>query len=346
MSIIRTAILGYGRSGSTLHADPLQRECERFKVQAVCDISPEARAAGAARFACAGYDDYLEMLRREPLDLVVIVTRSDQHAEMACACLQAGLAVLVTKPWAVNAEEAERMMAAARAGGGPLLPWLPARWGCDLRFLQKHVAEGTIGKVFMIRRSEYSFARRCDWQTCRRHGGGYLLNWGPHIIDQALQLAAEPASTVYGQMRQIINPGDVEDDFHATLVTASGLVLNGEFSIAARGLPNWVVQGDRGTIFIHAGNAEIHQARFADSATAANYGTPATMEITRCNLEEAGSPFGTNRFGDAFEIYPAIARALNGEEPYPATPESALQLTRTLDAVRLSAAENRVVSLD
>src|SRR5450759_1885253 len=111
MSIIRTAILGYGRSGSTLHAGPIEKN-KAFHLTAVCDVDAAARQTAVARFGCRPYDDYRRMLKEEPLDLVVIVTRSDQHCPMACDCLAEGVNVLVTKPWAVNADEAQRMIRA------------------------------------------------------------------------------------------------------------------------------------------------------------------------------------------------------------------------------------------
>lgn len=73
---------------------------------------------------------------------------------MAYDCLEAGKNVLVTKPWALNINEAEQMIYAAKKSGKLLMPWLPARWGCDLLRLKELVQSGIIGKVFQIRRSE------------------------------------------------------------------------------------------------------------------------------------------------------------------------------------------------
>ena len=67
---IKTAILGYGRSGSTLHADPIEK-LPYFELTAVCDIDPKAKKKASNRFKCRIYDDYLEMLQKETLDLVV-----------------------------------------------------------------------------------------------------------------------------------------------------------------------------------------------------------------------------------------------------------------------------------
>jgi len=132
MKKIRTAILGYGRSGSTLHAGPIEK-LDEFEMTAVCDIDPERQKQASGRFGCQIYSDYHKMLQNEELDLVCIITRSDQHCRMSCDCLKAGVNVLVTKPWAANGREAERMVSAANKSGKKLLPWLPARWGTDLK---------------------------------------------------------------------------------------------------------------------------------------------------------------------------------------------------------------------
>ncbi|MDZ4198322.1 MAG: Gfo/Idh/MocA family oxidoreductase [Kiritimatiellia bacterium] len=342
---IRTAILGYGRSGSTLHADPLEKLKDDFTVTAVCDIDPEALKKADARFHCALYDDYSQMLKREKLDLVVIVTRSHQHCEMTCDVLRAGVPVLVTKPWALNAGEADRMISAARKSGTMLLPWLPARWGCDLVRLKEWVASGIIGKVFMVRRREFNFGVRNDWQTLKEFGGGYLLNWGPHIVDQPVQLIGEPIQTAYGQLRQTINPGDAEDVFLAVLTTASGVILTCEYTTAADKLPNWVIQGDRGTIFVKEKTVEIHQMKLPDEINATEYSNKAKLGVTTEDLDGDHRITMGNRYGDSCVIYPEIAKAIRGEAPFPVTPASALELTKILDAIRESDKRKQVVTL-
>ena len=49
---------------------------------------------------------------------------------------------------------------------------------------------------WLVRRVVTSFGTRCDWQTERRYGGGYLLNWGPHIVDPPLLLDGSRVHTV------------------------------------------------------------------------------------------------------------------------------------------------------
>lgn len=335
--MIRTAILGYGRNGSTMHAGPLERYND-FDVVAVCDIDPSARAHAHERFGCPVYDDYHEMLARIKPEFTVIVTRSHQHAQMAIDCMKAGSNVLVTKPWATNAFDAQRMMAVSEATGRKLLPWLPARCGSDLRAIKDILARGDIGRVFEIRRSECTFGLRSDWQTLSRCGGGYLLNWGPHLVDQPLQLTGAPVTRVYGNLRQIINPGDVEDNVRVICHTEDGVTVVSEFLIAAGDYPNWVVQGDRGTIYVHGDQMTIYQVRLPDMIDSGGYRSDVVQSHYTTQITG-------NRFGDEYEIYPIIARVLRGEAAYFATPENALMLSRILDAARMSSRSGQEVLL-
>lgn len=336
---IRTAILGYGRSGSTMHAGAIEG-CEAFEMTAVCDIDPQRREQAAERFGCPVYEDRHEMLRQEELDLVCVITRSDQHAAMACDCLEAGVNVLVTKPWAANEAEAQSMIAAAGRSGKLLLPWLPARWGCDLRRLKELVSGGAIGKPFLVRRVVNSFATRNDWQTERAHAGGYLLNWGAHIVDPPVQLLGQPVQSVYGCMRQLINPGDAEDLFMAVMTLADGSLVQAEYTISVQEMPTWVVQGDGGTITVRGMDMVVH------SSTPQRPGDPTRFET----MQSAGTTvleerLEGNPYGDEHEIYRELARAVRAETEPPVSPADALALTRVFDAIRLSSDENRVVTL-
>jgi scyllo-inositol 2-dehydrogenase (NADP+) len=341
---IKTAILGYGRSGSTLHADPIEALLD-YEMTAVCDIDPEAKKEAQDRFQCRIYDDYKKMVSMESLDLVVIVTRSSQHCRMTCDCLRAGKNVLVTKPWGINAEEAKEMISASRESGQMLLPWLPARWGSDLLRLREIIASGAIGQIFQIRRSEVSFGLRCDWQTEKVFGGGYLLNWGPHLIDQPVQLIGKQIKSVYGELKQIINKGDVEDVFSAIMKTEDNVTIISEYSVGAGIFPNWVIQGDRGTIFVNETDIEIYKANLPEVIDETAYKNPVEINRIKDVVNSTNRITLGNRYGDPFVIYPHIARVIRGEEPYMVSLESALNLSIQLDAVRKSHLTGQVVHL-
>ena len=339
MTKIRAAILGYGRSGSSLHANPIEQN-EDIDLVAVCDIDSDRRKQASDRFGCPAYDNYPLMLKREELDLVVVVTRSDQHCQMVCDCLAAGVNVLVTKPWAVNAGEAERMVAAEAASGKVLFPWLPARWGADLIRLKELVSDGAIGRPFIIRRAVCSFATRKDWQTERRYGGGYLLNWGSHIIDPPVLLMNGRVESVYGRLKQTINPGDGEDLFMALMNLEDGTLVQAEYSVSVESLPNWFIQGDRGTIVVRNQKMTIHKATLPEPGDPTRFTTMKATDQKAIEETIEGAVYG-----DEHQIYREVVQALRGEREFPVKPADALEISRIFDAVRLSHEENRVVHL-
>lgn len=339
MDKIRTAILGYGRSGSTMHAGAIEKN-DAFEMVAVCDIDAARRDEAHQRFGCPAYDNYHEMLEKEDLDLVCVITRSAQHCQMTCDCLDAGVDVLVTKPWAVDAGEAKQMMAAAERSGRRLLPWLPSRWGSDFRRLRELLDEGVAGNVFLVRRAVSMFATRSDWQMESQHGGGYLLNWGPHIVDPPVLLMGGRVTSVYAWMKLTINPGDTEDVFFALLKLAGGAVVQVEHTVSVEPLPNWFIQGDRGTIVVHGTHIKVCKQTPAQPTDPTKCKTMASQEEEVFEEDVADTVYG-----DEVAIYGEIGHALLTGEPFAVSPVDAFEVTKLLDAIRTSSKENRVVQL-
>ena len=323
-----------------MHAGAIEKNSD-FELVAVCDIDPERLKQAKARFPDAAlYDDHRAMLRREQLDLVCIVTRSDQHATMTCHTLKAGVNTLVTKPWALRQREALRMINAAKESGKLLLPWLPARWGCDLRRLRQLVQSNVIGRVFLVRRAVCSFGSRADWQTERRYGGGYLLNWGPHIVDTATLLAGGKAISAYAHLNRVINPGDAEDMFLGLITMDNGCLVQADYAVATQELPNWFIQGDRGTIVVKGANIRIHSSEPAAPANPTQF---YTMKAAKENVME--ETLNGALYGDEHEVYEEAAQALRGEKAFAVSPDDALQLTKILDAMRVSSEKGKVTQI-
>ncbi|MEK6793928.1 MAG: Gfo/Idh/MocA family oxidoreductase [Spirochaetota bacterium] len=338
MDTIRTAILGYGRNGSTMHAGGVGTN-KGFTMAAVCDIDAKRRDEAAQRFSCPAYTDHRKMLAKEKLDLVIIVTRTDQHCAMTCDALSAGANVLVTKPWAVNAREARTMIAAAKRTKRMLLPWLPTFWGADTRRLREIIEQKTIGDVFMIRRIVTAFGTRSDWQTEKRCGGGYLLNWGPHIVFPAVLIGGGKPRTVYGNMKQVINPGDVEDNFFAAITLSNGTLVLAEHTMTPTAMPNWIVQGTKGSVIVHGKQLTLirHEPPKPDDPT--KY-----ADMKGAKPSESVETLG-DIYGDTNEIYAAIAKAIRGEAAYPVSLDAALELSTIFDAIRSSNEKKRIVSM-
>lgn len=338
MKKIKAAILGYGRSGSTMHAGGLENN-DNFDVTAVCDIDAERRAQAEERHGCRVYENYHTMLEKEELDIVCVITRNDQHCKMTCDCLSAGVDVLVTKPWAATAKEAKQMIAKAEETGRIIYPWLPARWGSDLRRLKELRDEKTIGDIFTIRRCVSAFSARNDWQTERKYAGGYLMNWGAHIIDPPLLLSNKKVAYISAWEYQAINPGDAEDSFCALFTMDDGTLVQAEHIFAAEEPPTWFIQGTEGTISVRGNQMTVTQKkpRMPDDPTqyAGMHGGDA--DVFTETIDGA-------LFGDTDDIYAILADAEQGKAEYPIKTADAYELSRLFDEIHTAAIKHVTIT--
>ena len=85
----------------------------------------------------------------------------------------------------------------------------------------------------MIKLSRLGYAQRWDWQTLKEFGGGQLNNWGPHLIDHALQFINAPVKSVWSDMRQISASGDAEDHVKMVIRGENNIVVDIEISAGA-----------------------------------------------------------------------------------------------------------------
>lgn len=118
MAPIRTGIIGFGLAGSVFHG-PLLAADPAYRIDAIVTADPARMSAAARKHPGARIlptpAELWESAGR--LDLVVIATATPSHVALADAAIQAGLNVVIDKPFAVTRADGERLIAsAARAG--------------------------------------------------------------------------------------------------------------------------------------------------------------------------------------------------------------------------------------
>lgn len=334
---IKTAIIGCGRTANELHGPVLEKHPE-FEVTAICDVNMDALDKYSTRFPNAKkYTDYRSLLTSDEYDFAIILTYSYTHTAIALDFLNAGKNVLITKPWAITTDEADSIISAAEKNNVIVMPFVPCHNGADVEKLKEVIAAGTIGKVFRVYRAQMTFGKRSDWQTLKAYAGGYLNNWGPHIVEQAMHLVDEPIKTVYAHKRQIINPGDADDMFCSTMTTESGVIVQVDHNIISDYLPNWVVQGDKGTIYVKGNEMEIHEISYPEANDPNVYRSVTETKKTHITLEG-------KIFGDHYAIYSMIAETLKGK-PYVVSLQYARHLTEIMQSIHASADEGKLVIL-
>ncbi len=326
---IKAAIIGYGESGKLSHAYGLQANPE-FEIVAICDLSRERRDQAQSEIGCDTFANHQELLKASPeLDLACIVTRSDTHCEIACDFLRAKIPCVITKPWVLNQSEARGILEASEKNQTRIFPWFPMYWSPEYTLIRKLIDEKAIGDVFMLRRHVTQFRLRYDWQTEMKFGGGYLLNWGPHIVQPILGLIDSPVKSVFGKLQQVINPGDADDNFYALLEFENGTIGIAEYTQAEEGLPSFMIQGNRGMLRSDGERVTIIKK------------DPSTDDEPL--LEKI--PIDGKRFGDEAHIYRDIAACFKNGDSYRVSPQTAYRGTIILDAIRESHLSNQKVDI-
>ena len=193
MSIIRLAVIGVGGMG-TNQGNLFSRDPE-VRIAACCDTRKENLAAFAKKFSVpASYTDYREMLDKEKIDAVTVVTRDEAHCEVAVAALKKGLHVLCEKPMATTLVEARRMLRAAQASGKTHMVNFSYRTMPSLERARQMVQEGRLGRIMHVEASYLQSWLAADmwgdwrekeaflWRMTRKHRGGALVDIGCHIL--------------------------------------------------------------------------------------------------------------------------------------------------------------------
>lgn len=110
MAKLRTAVIGVGYMGR-LHAEKFARR-EDVELIAVVDSDTGRASDLAARLNCSALGDYRQIVQR--IDAAVIAVPTERHHEIAAACLENGVHVLVEKPVARTLAEADALLGLAR----------------------------------------------------------------------------------------------------------------------------------------------------------------------------------------------------------------------------------------
>ncbi len=251
---LRVGLCGIGRSGAGMVARDLAM-LPQIKVVAGFDLIEDRARQLSALCGSKVYTSFDAMLEDNDIELIIVATRSHEHVPMALRALRAGRDVLVEKPMALDVAGADKLIAAAKSSGRKLFVRHNRRF--DVPFLQAReiVAGGKLGKLFAVQLRQGKFQRRADWQTLKKFGGGQLLNWGPHVVDWALQLIGGTAVDVWTDLKLVAAAGDAEDYVKLLLRGPTGITADIEINgAAALDQPPWLLMGSRGSLQIDAKN--------------------------------------------------------------------------------------------
>ncbi len=343
------AMVGFGGMAGW-HYDLIEK-FENLSVSGIWDIKEERREYARSR-QIPVYESLEDLLADETVDLVLVATPNDVHKSIAIAAMAAGKNVVSEKPVTLCSEDLQEMIKASETYGKFLTVHQNRRWDEDFLTVKKLMDEGTLGEIYRLEsRVHGSRGIPGDWRQEKEHGGGMVLDWGVHLLDQALMLFPGVAlKTIYATLTNVTNQL-VDDGFTADLGFANGVHMIVEAGTSNFiSLPRWYVLGTNGTAMIQdwGANLKIVRARGVDKEDVVPVRTAAGLTKTMAPRRE-DSIFTEERpeeKSDICEFYQNVMAVIEGREESRIKLEEVARVMRVMEAVFASAQNNQVIAFE
>ena len=252
-------VVGYGGQGGW-HADHALKS-DVVTLHGIYDIKQE-RIDLAKSKGINTYDSFEAVLADNEIDIVVCATPNDVHKDIVIRALESGKNVVCEKPVALSVEDFDDMCAAAKKAGKLFTVHQNRRWDVDFLAIKSIIASGEIGDTINIEsRVHGSRGIPSDWRCHKPYGGGMMLDWGVHLIDQIMLLIPEKLVNVYCEMTNITTT-EVDDGFNLRLTFESGrraTVEVGTYNFI--NLPRMYMQCKEGTAYIEEWRSNTRVAK-------------------------------------------------------------------------------------
>jgi UDP-N-acetylglucosamine 3-dehydrogenase len=173
--MIQVGVIGVGNIGRQ-HAR-IYAELADARLCAVADFDESRAQAVAARYGCRAFGDYREMLGRESLDAVSIAVPTRDHFTIASTVIEAGLDLLIEKPFAVSLAEAETLVAIARGANVKLAVGHIERFNPAVQELKRRLDAGALGAISSI------VAKRVGVMPPQVKDANVIIDLAVHDID-------------------------------------------------------------------------------------------------------------------------------------------------------------------
>jgi scyllo-inositol 2-dehydrogenase (NADP+) len=246
--VYNLAIIGYGGMGS--YHTKLVQPVDQLQVCGVFDIMPY-RMELAVSQGFKAYASLDEVLADGAVDVVLIATPNDVHKDIAIRALQAGKHVICEKPVTINSQDLLDIVEAAKEADRVFTVHQNRRWDEDFLIVKELVEKKKVGEVFHLEsRVQGANGIPGDWRQLKAYGGGMLLDWGVHLLDQLLLLTDSKIDSVSAELSTILGT-EVDDGFTSYIKFKDGLSAVIEVGTTNYiKLPRWYVKGTEGTAVI------------------------------------------------------------------------------------------------
>jgi len=219
---VKMAIIGMGGMAGWHHRN-IKEKVPEIQIVGAYDIREESKK-NIEKLGLKNYKSPEEIYKDKEIDLVLVATPNDVHKDYSIALLEAGKNVLCEKPVTLNTAEFDEIVAVAEKTGKMFFTvHQNRRWDSDYLTVRKILDDGLLNGLYRIETKVQGSRQYVHgWRGYKINGGGMVLDWGIHLLDQLLYMFPQKVKSVYTHFHQIVMP-EVEDDFTAMLLFEDGL---------------------------------------------------------------------------------------------------------------------------
>lgn len=343
------AIVGFGGMGNW-HRETIS-SIDGLRVTGVYDIS-EKRMDYAKECGIIAYNSLEELLDDSNVDIVLVATPNDYHMPIAIKALQAGKHVVSEKPVTLSSEELAEIMKVQKETGNYFTVHQNRRWDEDFLTVKNIYDKGYLGEIFRIEsRVHGSRGIPGDWRQEKEKGGGMVLDWGVHLLDQIfLMMPGVKLKTVHASVTNITNQ-IVDDGFNTTLRFENGVEVYVEVGTSNFiSLPRWYVLGQDGTAMIEDWSLKgkmvlasgVNEEDVVPVKTAA--GLTKTMAPRRDDtIRTEELPIVKS---DIKDFYRNVMDVIEGKAESKIKLDEVMRVMKLMEAIFESAAKNQVIDFE
>ncbi|MBQ8566839.1 MAG: Gfo/Idh/MocA family oxidoreductase [Clostridia bacterium] len=311
------AVVGYGGMGSWHVNHALKSDV--LELSGIYDIDDKKSKLAMER-GIKAYASLDELIADKDVELVTVAIPNDVHLDTVVRLLKGGKNVVCEKPVALSTEEFNTMVATAKESGKLFTVHQNRRWDVDYLAIQAICDSGEIGKPLRIEsRIHGSRGIPSDWRGMKEYGGGMILDWGVHLIDQLMLVFKDEKIATINCTETHITNKEVDDGFYLTITFESGAVAFvevGTYNFLS--LPRFYMKSENGTALIQDWREKAkvakckywHENDVLPVQTAAGLTkTMAPRDSITMDVYEKDIPVS-----DVHDFYRNVCKAIDGEE--------------------------------
>lgn len=352
--IHKMGIIGFGGMARYHHKTLVETRYDRVEIVGVFDLSETANNTARER-GLKVYPSKEAMLDDPEIDIILVATTNEAHKSLAIEAMLKGKNVICEKPVTISSEELLEVMKVAKETGKIFTIDQNRRTNRDFVLMKRKVEEGIIGKPYVIEsRVEGSRGMPHGWRTIKSLGGGMMLDWGVHLIDQIMYMIPEKVTEVYCKMLSIQYP-EVDDNFHLTMTFESGLIVIIEVGTNHFIThPRWYVMGEKGTLKIDSWDCQgkiirciDKENKWAEEIVYTMAGPTKTMAPrNEISTETIDLSIPEDVVDNLTVVYNQFTDAIEGKAELTIKPEQALRVMRVMEAAFMSVENKKSISVE